>query len=468
MATYSFETITPAQALAFAAADTLGFQTGTATLASVAYLPNGDAAVTVGALTIEFGPGLIAASQHAPFAFADGTHLYVGDATANAENLQSDTHAAALFGGDGNDSLTLGTAGGLEQGNQGNDSLTSAGQATIYGGQGNDSISLTGAAHDDFLQGNKGNDDLRGATASDTVLGGQGDDTIHGGGGADFLNGNLGNDVVFGGHGNDMIFGEGGDDTLTSDSQDDPANHDTGNDTIDGGDGDDSLLAGAAAGAGNATMTGDAGNDTIVANGGANLMDGGAGNDVLENDGIGNATMTGGDGADHLQAAFGNNSMDGGAGNDVLNGGGGTDTLMGGDGNDTINGDLGVPQDSGGDAVTGGPGADTFEISIPRAVSASQIDRVLDWAPEDHIKFDSFPTFSTTGYAEGQAGDYASAVQRAAALMANDAADFVSIQVGADVYVFGDTLNNDASGVLAVIRLVGRTLADIDASNVSI
>ncbi len=262
MATYSFDTITAAQALAITATDSLSFGAGAATLTSVAYNAGGTITITVGARGVEFGAPVAALAQQALFTFADGSRLYVGDGLNNAISIDGDTHPGALFGGDGGDTLNLGSAGGVAQGNQGNDILKTAGQATLYGGQGDDTFFVAPGGHGDFLQGNKGDDAMQGGS-SDTILGGQGNDTITGSG---FLNGNLGNDKATGGG---QLFGEGGNDTLIGTG--------SGHNALSGGDGDDSLVAAA----GGDTVSGDAGNDTIDGSGAADVISGGAGADVF-------------------------------------------------------------------------------------------------------------------------------------------------------------------------------------------
>lgn len=441
MATYSFETITAAQALAFTATDLLSFHSGTATQASAAYLASGDVAVTVGSLTVEFGPGLIAASQLGLFAFPDGTRLYVGDGSANVENLQQDTHQAALFGGDGNDTFTLGSAGGLEQGNQGNDNLTSTGQATIYGGQGDDVIMLGDSGG--FGQGNKGDDSLVGGHGSETLLGGQGDDTIAStssgfdADGANFLNGNLGNDSIHAGNGPDQIFGEGGNDTI---------NAGQGNNFVDGGDGADSITGGAVA----STLQGGAGDDWIV---GTGVIDGGDGDDTL----VGNA------GDNNFLAA----TVSGGAGNDEVGGSNGDDVLSGGDGNDIIIGG------SGFDTESGGAGSDLFFFSSvdARIVVGGKHVAITDWTSSDQLTFgqSDSPRDTIAGtasnYVEVSAFDQAAAID-AATTQFRAGKLYVAVQVGSDVIVFANTLGTPTAPASDGVFLVGKSLADIDFSNI--
>ena len=106
--------------------------------------------------------------------------------------------AAQLFGGDGNDTLTGGSAADQLFGQNGNDSL--------FGGAGND-----------FLSGGAGND---------FIAGGAGNDTLTGGDGNDFVDGDQGADVAFLGAGNDVFRWDNGD----------------GSDKVDGGTGFDEML----------------------------------------------------------------------------------------------------------------------------------------------------------------------------------------------------------------------------------
>jgi hypothetical protein len=93
---------------------------------------------------------------------------------------------AVLYGGEGEDQLTLSNAGGFLYGGADRDLL--------YGGTGRDVISGDGG--DDELYGRDGNDDL---------FGGADNDLINGEGGDDNMTGDVGNDRFFGGAGVDTI-----------------------------------------------------------------------------------------------------------------------------------------------------------------------------------------------------------------------------------------------------------------------
>ena len=213
MATYSFQTITPAQAGAYAgAADSLSFGAGEASQVTVAFLTGPEmAAVSFQGRTMNFSPGVYGDLD---LRFDNGGMVFVGG--TGADNATGSAAGDAMFGGADADTLNGGAGANVIQGNQGEDSLVGGtGNDTIYGGQDNDTIVLgTGSAESNFANGNKGDDTITASNGADTVLGGQGNDLITGGNGGQFLNGNLGNDTITGGAGADTISGEGGRDLL--------------------------------------------------------------------------------------------------------------------------------------------------------------------------------------------------------------------------------------------------------------
>ena len=357
MPTYSFETITAAQAATITPSDTLVIAAGAGHANEITVLynpasvdfPQGSITIAFGAQSVVFGPAISAVSQarqiqiyDTPHMFADDSLLFIGDELGNGLARFTLTNDA-LYGGGGDDSLFGGAGNDLIQGNTGNDTLNGWSDSdVIYGGQGNDRIFTDLGAN--FAQGNKGDDFILGGPFFDTLLGGQGDDTISTEAGSglrgDFMNGNLGNDRITGGPTNDTIFGEDGADTLT---------------------------------------------------------------------------------------------------------GGGTDSTA--------------------DVLSGGAGADLFVVvSAAATPTVAAAMRIVDWSPEDHLHFDAV---GATGAAEDTAADYAGAISRAVARMANDAVDYVAVQVGGDVYVFCDCADTGASGRRSVAALVGRTLADISVDNIA-
>jgi Ca2+-binding RTX toxin-like protein len=201
-----------------------------------------------------------------------------------------------------------------------------------------------------------------GTNKGETIYGTSQNDIIDGKGGDDLLVGGDGNDKVYGGDGNDQLYG------LTGSKKD-------GNDTFHGNAGDDTLDACL----GNDKIYGDAGNDQLYVSGGNDLMNGGAGFDLVNlyssrrgvqytvgqhdisfQDSSGNKgtstlksieavagsvfndVLTGSKGDNYINGNLGNDRIDGAAGDDVLFNGGGKDTITGGSGKDFFgfNGDM--------------------------------------------------------------------------------------------------------------------------------
>ncbi len=116
-----------------------------------------------------------------------------------------------------------------------------------------------------------------------------GNDTFTGDGTNETANGLLGDDTLIGNGGHDTLIGHGGSDNLS------------------GGDGDDSLNGG----------TSGVSNPAPGVVDGADVIDGGAGNDVLRGQ-DGDDTLTGGDGVDNLRGDLGNDTLNGGNGEDLV------------------------------------------------------------------------------------------------------------------------------------------------------
>jgi Ca2+-binding RTX toxin-like protein len=455
-----------------------------------------------------------------------GNDLILGN--LGADTLTGGGGSDTLLGGKDNDVINA-TGNGvgdhdLVNGNRGDDTITADGDgSSIYGGQGNDLI--TDGAGANFISGDLGNDTIIGGDGNDTLSGGAGDDSVtstasgslvaHGDDGNDVIsvsgvhngafdvNGGAGNDTLIGtdsgtgltvhhgGAGDDLIqvsgatgfgtdaakqiFGDAGNDTITDIN--------TTNDVISGGDGNDSIVAGDAthaavysidAGAGNdmvvvdhtATLAGAPangadmiflgdGDDTLTALGsnGTEIVDGGAGNDlIIAGPGVTNDTLAGGDGNDTIDAS-------GHAG--------GVESLVGGAGDDVI-----IAGANGKDLMVGGQGSDTFSFAAHTSstVMGSQ-DQILDWESGDKLQFGvtgSSANFSKstgmeiTDYAQAQ--DYVNNT-----LVGFTNIKYVAVQVGADVVVFSDvggtTDHAFDAGDNAVV-LVGRSLADVNASNI--
>jgi Ca2+-binding RTX toxin-like protein len=282
----------------------------------------------------------------------------------------------------------------MSYGNVGPDTLNGdSGNNYISGGPDGSESSDTGA---DSLSGGAGNDTLVGWGGNDTLRGGDGDDSIIGGDGDDELIGNAGRNTLLGGAGNDYLDvggggvadGGPGDDYIHGRSTNDPAGSfvyligGPGADTLFGynynfniadySDETSGIRADLAAGIvvaasgtdklvnfrtieGSAyadTILGTVNNDRILPGDGADLLDGGAGFDVVRYLGattgvfvdlaagratdaggsadtlIGFEGAVGGEGADTLFGDATDNDITGMQGDDVLDGRGGYDWLL--------------------------------------------------------------------------------------------------------------------------------------------
>jgi S-layer protein len=205
--------------------------------------------------------------------------------------------------------------------------------------------------------------------------------------------------------------------------------------------------------AGDDTLSGGHGDDSLAGLDGADLLRGGKGADTIDG-GAGNDTLSGGKGDDSLAGLDGN---------DLLRGGKGADTIDGGAGNDTLS------SGHGADVLTGGAGADVFRID-GSAKTLAGLDRITDFTHgEDRLVFHDAAVATATNFATDTAVDFHTAMADANAKMAAGA-DFVAVQVGADVMVFADHAADPGgpadhhveSGVL----LVGKTLADIGVGDI--
>lgn len=281
----------------------------------------------------------------------------------------------------------------------------------VLPGQGpNDDIVLAGAGDDTVLAG-LGDDEIHGGKGNDTLDGGVGDDVIFGGAGSDSVTGGNGNDridtrnlatpplpdlgfpsymglpaipadpdpfndrdVVDGGDGDDVILTGDDEDIVTGGSGNDYIDGGLDRDFLDGGAGDDFIIGGEGsdnilAGDGNDTVygglhpslpdelnirnDGSLGDPDPEINNGRDVIDGGAGDDVIfgQDD---DDTLLGGSGNDRIDGGIDDDVIFGEEGNDYLLGGQGIDTIIGGIGNDTIDGGIGA------DNMSGGADRDTF------------------------------------------------------------------------------------------------------------
>ena len=388
---------------------------------------NGDAAGDIISNTIENVTGS---------AFSD---LLIGNQFAN--RLEGGAGNDTLQGNDGDDTLIGGAGNDLMDGGNGND--------TMVGGDGVDTVDYSTAAAGvtiasatvngapGLVQLGAGNvildvlsevETVLGTSFADSMTGNALDNRFDGGAGADTLNGGAGNDTLNGGADNDTLNGGDGDDLLVGGAS---------NDTIEGGAGTDTVNYSASGAAVQISLTdsatafraqtggdaqgdllgrvenivGSAFNDDLRGNNVANVIEGGAGADIILGNakrsainngdidtasyanssaavGVALSTSTAAGGATQ-QAALFNGVANGDAAGDIigntienligssfgdllignqfanrLDGGAGNDTLQGNDGDDTLVGGLGD------DTMQGGNGNDTVDYSGATAAGA--------------------------------------------------------------------------------------------------
>jgi Ca2+-binding RTX toxin-like protein/streptogramin lyase len=238
------------------------------------------------------------------------------------------------------------------------------------------------AIRDVEIDGGPGNDyiDVSGLQAHATLRGGLGNDTLIGGDSDDYLDGGPGDDTIIFSPGYDTVIGGGGNDTFLLQGT-------PGNDRIDvraepPSTGAPPVLSvyfnGQLTGRlmqisdiATFQVNGLAGDDVITLGSMANytfrngiIIDGGAGNDVIDARGTNTSvTLRGGPGNDTLYGGPGNDLLEGGDGNDYLYGGPGNDTLRGGAGDDWLYGEAGddlLYGDEGNDYLDGGPGTNAL------------------------------------------------------------------------------------------------------------
>jgi Ca2+-binding RTX toxin-like protein len=254
-----------------------------------------------------------------------------------------------VWGGDGNDYLDGGPGNDTLNGEAGNDTINGrTGNDTMAGGASDDVYyvdSLSDVITENFgegtdlvrvsvsgytlaanvengivssgvggltLNGNALNNSLIGNTGNDWLLGWEGNDTLTGGAGNDILAGHSGNDILNGGTGNDQMVGGAGDDAYYVDSVSDTVDEDA----IDGGAGIDTVitslsnysLGGLTVGPiENLTFNG-SGGATLEGDPQANIIHGGAGDDIIVSHN-GADTLYGGGGTTRFTAETGTLGM---------------------------------------------------------------------------------------------------------------------------------------------------------------
>jgi Ca2+-binding RTX toxin-like protein len=354
----------------------------------------------------------ITASQALAFTAADTLSFTSGTAI----------QFTVVYGSDGNITITNGArsvafAPALATVSKAAFGLTFADGSLLYvGDAGTDSLSISPAA-------------------PGAMFGGDGDDTLQLGIRGGLLQGNAGNDTlrtpaqatIYGGQGNDSI-------TTTDPSTSSFLQGNKGDDLISGGSAD--------------TLLGGQGNDTLT---GGGFLNGNLGDDSIS---ASAGVAFGEDGNDTISAT-GNATIDAGAGNDSLIGTSGSNTLLGGAGADTLESGQGV------DLLTGGAGADVFQFLSSGGAASGTVDQITDWSTEDRLHFRPAPA-GYSGFTSFTNNDYTIVLNQVSSLIASAKLAYVAVQVGHDVVVFAA----NAGGIDVAVDLVGRSLADISASNI--
>jgi len=136
---------------------------------------------------------------------------------------------------------------------------------------------------------------------------------------------------------------------------------------------------------------------------------------------------------------------------DIIVGGGGNDTIVGGRGADTL---------------TGGGGVDLFVVDHAEssAVGAlgdpdGKIDVITDWSSDDHLLFQHALEPDADTLLAATAIDYDAAYQLSQEAFA-DGYEYVSVKVGADVFVFAPRTDT-------VVRLLGASTDDVTSGTLS-
>ena len=256
--------------------------------------------------------------------------VYTGDGN---DTITGDNFSTHMYGGRGNDTISIGSTGG--------------GIQSIYGGDGTDS--LTGGSAADRIFGDDGNDRLFMSAGGDIMYGGDGNDLFWFDAGDTIAAGTQ----LYGGAGADVILlKDAGTFDLSADWEASSIaeiqfNGDgsgvsktliLGSDELQTGELADVLIDG------NGASTSD---DNIIINMGTETVMDLSGWTFQDWTAVDTITINGDGDAETLT---------GSSESDTIYGGGGVDTIYGGDGNDTLYGGAGV-----GDEVFGGDGDDTME-----------------------------------------------------------------------------------------------------------
>lgn len=334
-----------------------------------------------------------------------------------ASGLGDTTNGDYLDGGDGDDMFFVSTGSTTLVGGAGNDTVSywsggasvinlTAGTASKQSGTYNDTLSgienVIGSEQNDTITGDGNANIITGGMGADTLNGGAGNDTVSYAGSFGGVVVYLNTNTVSGGYGTgdvisnfENIIGSGYDDTLSGDHTDNVLEGGAGADVMLGNLGNDTAsYASSSAGVTVNLYTGvhaggDAAGDTLT--GFENLL-GSANNDTLTGSsaanvltgGAGSDALSGREGADTLNGGDGNDSLDGGMGGDTLYGDAGIDMLYGMSGTDTLEGGLGNDTLMGGadsDTLRGGDGDDTYLFGF-----GDGIDLIEDASGTDTIR----------------------------------------------------------------------------------
>ncbi|MGV3550232.1 calcium-binding protein [Rhizobium sp.] len=180
---------------------------------------------------------------------ADGDDTYIGRGFAGGNRHDE------VYGGAGNDTMTVYTRQSDYFGDGGNDYISSAGYwNNLSGGKGNDTVSYKAQDNDSHLKGwgvdidlgagfastGKGREEVlksfenaEGTSVGDGLVGSSANNKLWGLGGNDDIYGMKGNDKLYGGNGNDYLYGGNGNDEL---------NGGKGTDYLEGGAGKDTFI----------------------------------------------------------------------------------------------------------------------------------------------------------------------------------------------------------------------------------
>ncbi len=442
-----------------------------------------------------------------------GTAPFTGTGNALANVISSGSGNDTLLGLGGNDVLQGGGGNDILDGGEGFDTasyreattavtvnLTVAGPQTT-GGAGSDTLTsienIIGSAFNDRLTGNAGVNIIEGGAGNDLLDGGLGIDTASytsadsgvavnlglltaqntGGAGidtlrsfenllgsafADTLTGNTAGNMIEGGLGNDVLDGGAGTDTVSYEHAPSTVTVNLalqGRAQNTGAAGNDTLLN-------FENLTGSAFDDTLAGNTGSNVLDGGAGIDMLTyaaasagvNISLAATTMqaTGGAGHDTIRNF---ENLTGSAFNDTLGGDGNDNILDGGAGSDTVSYSRAIAGVTvslamqGEVQATGGGGNDTL-INFEN-LTGSTFDDVLAGNAGDNM-IDGGLGFDTLSYAGASAGVTVSL----ALTTAQDTGGAGRDTVRGIEKLIGSSANDHLIGSSRADRLVGGAGAD--------